>query len=90
LWLKYNKPKLERPFNVWWGLTVIFMLSAIFIIIGNGMELTPQNNDPSIINCRPDAIRIPNYIKSVISIGFIVSGFICWYIRYYEKSIDNQ
>nr|CAG8472420.1 3130_t:CDS:10 [Entrophospora candida] len=41
--------------------------------------------DNLMVDCQKNATRIENYIKSVISIGFIISGLICWYISYYKK-----
>ncbi|CAJ0640450.1 3081_t:CDS:2 [Entrophospora sp. SA101] len=54
------------------------------------MELTINVTDNPeydnlMVDCQKNATRIENYIKSVISIGFIVAGLICWYISYYKK-----
>jgi hypothetical protein len=76
-WLRYKQPMIIRPFRVWWGLAIIFILVAIFIIIGNTLELNSGSTD---YKCQENAIHINNYIKSVISIGFIILGFIGWYI----------
>nr|CAG8625036.1 9294_t:CDS:10 [Entrophospora candida] len=92
LWLKYKQPNLHRSFTVWWGLTVIFMLSAVFIIIGNTMTpgKTQYSDDTGILGCQEDPANPPEYIKVILSIGFIIAGAISWYFMDYRNPLPDQ
>ncbi|CAJ0757309.1 14091_t:CDS:2 [Entrophospora sp. SA101] len=92
LWLKYKKPNLHRSFTVWWGLTVIFMLSAVFIIIGNTMtpDKTQYSDDTGILGCQEDTANPPEYIKVILSIVFIIAGAIAWYFMDYRRPLPDQ
>ncbi|CAJ0640393.1 14310_t:CDS:10 [Entrophospora sp. SA101] len=89
LWLKYKKPNLHRSFTVWWGLTVIFMLSAVFIIIGNTMtpDKTQYSDDTGILGCQEDTANPPEYIKSLYTPVFIQE--LGW-VPYAKKSDKNN
>ncbi|CAJ0877191.1 22529_t:CDS:10, partial [Entrophospora sp. SA101] len=78
LWLRYKEPEILRPFKVWIVLTVILVCSAIFIIIGNAIELDmqPTHLTPNAV-CQEDAKTIKNYIKSIICIGCLIVGTGC-------------
>ncbi|CAH1766392.1 10219_t:CDS:2 [Entrophospora sp. SA101] len=82
LWLRYKEPEILRPFKVWIVLTVILVCSAIFIIIGNAIELDmqPTHLTPNAV-CQEDAKTIKNYIKSIICIGCLIVGTGCWYVN---------
>ncbi|CAG8499188.1 9121_t:CDS:2 [Ambispora gerdemannii] len=70
LFLRYTKPKLRRPFRVLTIIPVIFILFALFIIIGSFVNDSDKDTTFS-------------YYPYVVSLVVIGVGTICWYILYW-------
>ncbi|KAJ5901483.1 hypothetical protein N7495_002011 [Penicillium taxi] len=69
-YLRWESPKLHRPFKVWWPVAFFFMLGQAFQLVAPFVRPPGGTGDTSL----------PYWLSSVVGIAILLSGVVYWAI----------
>lgn len=70
-YLRWTKPRLHRPFKVWWPFAFFFLAAACFLLVAP--FLRPSNKVG-------DTPPLPYYLYCFVGIGVMVVGIVYWFV----------